>query len=482
MKKIFSLLAAILCLWTSLEAKDGYEIRVKLDNYAEKKLVLGFHLADKQYIKDTALIDDKGWFTFKDKDGKALPSGMYLIITLPEKQYFQVLIDKDEQFFSIESDAKNPSEKIKFKDAPLNESFYAYIKALGDFRKNANKLREQIKKDSSDKVKVKMLEKELDKIDVAAKAYQVKVTTTNPKSFLASIVKAGQDPEVPKFEEIKDEKENQTKRYYYYKQHYFDNIDMTDGRLLRTPILSGKVDYYLDKLVVQAPDSINEGMDRILNMVKPAEEIFKFYITDFLNRYAASKMVGMDACYVHMALNYYTNEKATPWVEKENREKIITNAKELEPVLIGKTAPNLEKLQTRDGKLVNLYDIKSPYTMLLIWSPDCSHCKKEMPDIMEFYEKFKGKGVEIFAICNQTGDNVKKCWEYIDEQKRMTWLNVVDPFFVSNYMKKYAAVSTPQVFILDKNKKILIKKLEVKKLTDGIMDEIIKSENEKMKK
>jgi len=44
--------------------------------------------------------------------------------------------------------------------------------------------------------------------------------------------------------------------YRYYKAHFFDNIDFTDGRILRTPVYHTKIKKYVEDLIVKHPDSV----------------------------------------------------------------------------------------------------------------------------------------------------------------------------------------------------------------------------------
>ena len=58
-------------------------------------------------------------------------------------------------------------------------------------------------------------------------------------------------------------------------------------------------------MTVQHPDSVSIAVDRILSLVEPSKETYKFYLIHFLNEYAKSKFVGMDAVYVHLGEKYY---------------------------------------------------------------------------------------------------------------------------------------------------------------------------------
>jgi thiol-disulfide isomerase/thioredoxin len=177
-------------------------------------------------------------------------------------------------------------------------------------------------------------------------------------------------------------------------------------------------------------------------------------------------MVGMDAVYVHLGLNYYAKGLAD-WTDEEQLQKIVDNAKTLEPLLIGKKAPDIT-MQRRDGSQVSLYDVESDYTVLYFWRYDCGHCKESTPYMKEFYNKFKDRGVTLFAVCSKQTDEVPECWEYIDENEIGDWLHTVDPYGRSRYFKKYDVKTTPQVYILDKNKEIVMKKIGAEQLEEGM--------------
>jgi thiol-disulfide isomerase/thioredoxin len=474
MRYFFSFL--FFCFANLLFAKDGYEIRVKLDNYADKKLVLGFYLGDKQYIKDTVTVDDKGWFVFKGE--KELDGGVYLLITLPEKEYLQVLISKGEQHFTITSDAKSLIEKCKIKGSPDNELSLSYMHWLGKKREEAEKIKAEIKKDSANTEKIKLLQEKLSGFDKEVKDYQRNLIEKNKGTLTALMLNCSMDVDVPEFKGT--EKEVQTTRYFWYKAHFFDHYDFNDVRLLRTPFLHNRTDYYLNKLAVQHPDSLIKAVDVILNLAKKQPEIYKYYLINLLNDYAKSKIVGHDGLYVHIALEYYEKGACASWIEKDELEKIVKNAKDIEPTLLGKVGADL-LLEREDGSKISLYDLKTPYTMLFFWSPNCGHCKKEMPDVIKFWEKWGKTGkISMVGVCNEIQDKVPQCWQYIKEHPGMDWLQTSDTYLQSRYVSKYYITSTPQVYIMDKDHKIIMKKIAADQL-DTVMDEIIKMDAEKLK-
>ena len=91
--------------------------------------------------------------------------------------------------------------------------------------------------------------------------------------------------------------------------------------------------------------------------------------------------------------------------------------------------------------------------------------------MIAFETKYKEKGVKLLGICTEIRDDVKKCWETIDERE-YNWLNLVDPYLQSRYKTLYNIKSTPQIFVLDKNKKIIMKRIGAEQLGE-VMDKII---------
>lgn len=464
---VFTLIFNCITLF-ALWAENGYELKVKLQNYESQKLKLGFHYGNKQYIKDSATIDSDGLFVFKG-DAELAP-GIYLVIFQPKNTYFEILINRGEQHFSINADALDIVKGVSFKGSPENDLYYDYLVKLSDKRSSKEKLRELMKTDTLNRVKNK---EKIEKLDSEVDNLQKDIMAKKANTFTALIIKSSRDIDVPKLEA--DTEEARNKRYFWYKQHFFDNIKMDDERMIRTPVLYNRVDYYMNKLVVQDPDTLIEAVDRVLTMVKPVEDAFKLFCTNFLNQYAKSEYIGQDAIYVHLALKYYNIPGMTPWVDKANIEKIVDNAKSLEPTLLGKKAMDFE-LTTKDGQKINLYSIKADYTVVTFWAPDCGHCQKEMPAIIDFWEKWKSKGVEVISICNRyTPDKLPECWKFIEERPGMKFTTGVDLYLQSNTQSNYWVKTTPMIYILDKDKKILMKKIKGEALNE-VMEEIINVE------
>ena len=98
-------------------------------------------------------------------------------------------------------------------------------------------------------------------------------------------------------------------------------------------------------------------------------------------------------------------------------------------------------------------------TLFLLFEPHCGHCKVEIPKLYKVYENLKAKGidVEVMAVYTQVK---REPWEKFIEEKEITdWLNVYDKYQFTNFRMLYNIFATPSIYLLDKNKKIIGKKL-----------------------
>ncbi len=448
-----------------LLAQKGYHIRVDVRNYPQDTLFLGFYYGDKQYLKDTAFLE-KGKFVFK-KD-EPLPPGTYLLILRPDNTFVQIHVNPGRQDLDIRFDAIDPVNTIEIKGDRDNTAFYTYIRYLNEMRPRADSLRKSMEAEGLGEKDKARIEEELKHMNDEVRHFQQKLIDDNKGTQTAMMVATFMEKAIPEFKEIEDEKERQRLQYLHFMEHYFDGMDLSDERLIRTNFAFNKIHDYVNKHTVQIPDSINVAIDKVMKALENNEDAYKFFLVHFVNFYAKSNIIGMDAVYVHLVDEYYSKGMA-PWVEEEQLEKMRKNAESLRPILIGRIAPDI-RMQRRDGSRIALHEIQSPYTVLIFWAPDCGHCQKSMPKVVEFYNKFKDKGVEIFSVCTKLTDKVEDCWKMVDEKGLESLLNVVDPYHLSRFSVLYDVRTTPQVFILDAKKEIILKRIATEQLEEVMED------------
>ncbi len=464
LKKLLPVLAGILLVSFPAFSQEGYNVKVKISGLRDSLCYLANYFGEKQYLKDSCNADAQGNLTCKGSE--KLPGGIYLVV-LPGKKYFEIIIDKQQQF-SVETTSEEYVKDMKIKGSTDNELFYDYLRFINGKSKEIEPLRAEYEQVKNDKEKAEPIRAKMAAIDSAVFNYKNNLETKNPDFLLTKVFKATTEVPLPDAPLNPDGTKDSIFLYNYYKQHYFDNIDLQDDRLLYTPVLHPKLEQYFKKMTLQMPDSINKEADSLIARLKPGSEMFKYVVWWITNTYETSNIMGMDAVFVHMAETYYTKEKAY-WVDEAQLFKIQDRAKILKPILIGKKVKNLV-LNDSSNVPHALYDIKTKYTVLYFWDPDCGHCQKITPKLSDLYNEMKGKGLEVYAVCTEV--EMDK-WKKFIKEKELKFINVADPQLHNNFRHEFDITTTPQIFLLDEQKVIIAKRIEVETLRE-ILDKKFK--------
>ncbi|MDR2938039.1 MAG: DUF5106 domain-containing protein [Prevotellaceae bacterium] len=483
MQKNLLLLALSLLSLTAARAQQ-YEIRVKMDGVRDSDIYLGYSYEDMRYVVDTATPDKHGNAIFSKN--KKLERGVYFITT-PEKNFFELLIG-DNQNFSVSTDRSNLFDKLKFENSPENQQFLDYQKYLRDMQHTANIIKEKKKyNEAGKKDSVAMYQKLLEEVDSSVNAYINNVIEKNRDNFLGTLLGSLQQVEAPKRDmHIPESVANkdsvrQLRDYEYRRDHYFDNVNLADNGLIRTPFFKSKLDFFFHKMIVPAADTIIKYADLLIERARADEEMFRYITEYFFQYYQKSEIVGHDAVVVHLADEYYLSGLA-PWVNEEYKGKIKERADKMRPNLIGKVAPEL-LLQTSENAYVSLRKTPAQFTIIAFWEPNCGHCKKEIPQLWTLYEKWRDSDVIVFAIYTQ----YKRAeWDTYLKEHPYDWINAWDgvegndeqgkPTTFSlgtNFRTLYDVYSTPTLYLLDKNKKIIAKRISIETL-EKILEEEMK--------
>ncbi|HKK59570.1 MAG TPA: thioredoxin-like domain-containing protein, partial [Salinivirga sp.] len=257
-------------------------------------------------------------------------------------------------------------------------------------------------------------------------------------------------------------------QYNYYKNHFFDYIDFSDNQLLYSPVYHRKLKYYFDRVVIRRPDSAIAAADRLLKKLEDKPEYFQYTLAYVFNKYAQTKYMGFDQVMVHLAENYYLNGRAH-WVSDEYLDKLRERVQKLKPNLIGNKAPKLDKAQSIEGYFYPLHDVEAKYTVVAFWEPNCGHCKKVIPNLHEtVFSEMHNIGVQVYAFYTQVD---KKEWSNFLEEKGLTdWINVWDPNNFTDFRNKYDVYSTPSLFLLNQDKEIIAKRVDVETIKSIILE------------
>ncbi|MCT4581179.1 MAG: DUF5106 domain-containing protein [Flavobacteriales bacterium] len=463
-------LIVLLLIGLGFSINAQYNLKFKIDGLKDTTVYLAKYLGNRLYYADTTEAKN-GVAQFKKEhyDG-----GVYAVIC-PGPKYFEfIMADKDVEIETSMDDFVKNMKIIKSKE---NKIFYDYIRFI-NLKKPEAKLLSQAKAKldpKKDKKKIAELDQQGKALDAEVKNYQKQLATEHKDLLIGRILNMSIDPEIPV--EIK---ENDTLRYKYYKQHFWDNIMLEDERLVHSPVFHNKLEFFFQKMLLQQPDTICENAHQIINRIKEGTDMFKYVVHYVTYNYETSKIMGMDAVFVCMADTYYCPPEATKafWIEDEKLVELCERKEALKPLLVNKVAPNIRLADTSEKKWINLHkDVNNKYIGLVFWADDCGHCKKEMPKIKELYDELKAKGVDIEIVA--VGTSLENDgWRKVIKDKKLNWINISDfpganktpekyifeqqvtDLQSLNFRKTYDIFSTPQIYLLNQDKVILAKKLD----------------------
>lgn len=463
---VFFSIIFTLPLWSK-----GYEIKIQISGIADTSVILAHYLNKSIYPDDTIQVDSKGKGIFNGK--KNLLQGMY-VLYLPDGKYFELIIGED-QTFSLFTDTLNFVKNTRVEGSPDNEIFFAFQSYMIQKRDILQQYQNTLKS-ASGELEKKQAKKSIDSLTNESKLKVQQIISENPDLFVSTFLRSTLEVEVPKVPVREDGTIDSTWQYHYYKSHYFDNFNPADGRLFRTPLYEDKIMYYLEKVILQIPDTIIAEVDKLLDGSMSDSTLFRYLLITLFNHYGNSNIMGMDAVQVHLAENYYL--KYTWWNDEKFISELTDRIKILKPLILGNIAPDVEllvvpadhfmkaendtalKKYPHIGELKKISEIQAEYLVLFFWESTCSHCKKAVPEMYKIYkEKLEPKGIKVLAISTLFGEDGKIKWiDFVNAHKTYDWINAWNPYDYQ-YKVIYDVRTTPQIFILDKNKKIIGKRL-----------------------
>lgn len=470
MKLTLKFLPLFLLLITAIsafsQAKEGFSIHGKVRGIKDTTVFLAHYFGyNQQVIKDTAKVDAQGNFHFVGN--KTLPEGLYLV-SLPKNKYMDIIIGNQE--FSFETDTVNLITKMKVTGSKENETFFKFQQDMAAKFEDI-KVAELEKKMSNSplaNIKIRKIQEEISK-------FQKEWIKSTDGMFVNKLIKASQDPEIPPFGRPLTSKADSTSFYQYqfsyYKDHFWDNVDLTDDRLMRSPFLQKKIERYFDDLTVQASDSIIKSSDLVLARAK-GRDVRRYVIYKIASTYENPKILGTDGAFVHIAEKYYIGEPSL-W-DTSTVRKMKERVAVLKPLLIGKTFPDMFLTDTV-GTEILIPKLVADYTVLFIYDPECGHCRESAPKLAKMYQGLKSKNVKVIAA---SIDRAPVKWKkFIKEFKLEELIHGIDIHknpqtgkeeYYTDFKNNFDVYATPVVYVLDKDKKIIAKRLPVEQIEDFV--------------
>lgn len=475
-------LATFLILSSSAFSQN---IKFKISNLEDTTLNLVKYNGKQLYYADTAEIKN-GIIEF---DGSKQKPGMFALF-LPGEQLLEFVYNEEDIY--IESTPRNPMPNSRVKKSKENEVFMNYVTFISKERGQINILKKELDTLDAESQRRKTLTTMIKDKNQGVIDHQKEIIAKNPDLLISKIIHMSMDVDIPESPvDANGDQIDSNFRIKYYRNHYWDNVNFKDDRLMKTNIFHSKLQNYFERTMTPHWDTIIKYAFNMCDQLPDSSEMLRYTVQWITSTYEQSKIMGMDKVFVRMGERYYCardaqgNSKAY-WMPEDKLDQLCEKVEKNSNLVMGSKPANISLRDTTDQKWRDFYSLDSEYTILYFWDPECGHCKKITPKLQTLYEKkFRDRNIEIFAVGKAVGEDFEK-WKAFVKKHNLEFINVAvtdrlyrdakkDPrqfvpqyttYEALNYQLTYDVFMSPKLFLLDKDKKIIGKGLNISQLEE----------------
>lgn len=246
------------------------------------------------------------------------------------------------------------------------------------------------------------------------------------------------------------------------KDNFFQKEDFTDPELTRGDMLPSKISYYFQRFITPQLEQWKTASEEVLNKAPQGtlnrEVVYISLIKMFLPYDEAfSREVG----------KLYQQE----YPQSVYAKRVLASLPKGAPAA-GEMAPDIT-LTDPSGKKQSLSSLKGKVVLLDFWASWCGPCRRENPNVVKIYNKYKDKGFTVFSV---SLDKTKESWVQAIQADNLTWSSHVSDLkgWASSAAALYGVKGIPATFLIGKDGKIIAVNLR----GEGLEAELQKIYNE----
>ncbi len=438
MKKILLLTAMLIPL---AAAPQDFKLTMKFSHYKPQKVRLTHFYEDKQYL-DIDSAQQNGNTVWFEGEGELYP-GIYSIILADEGTSFEVLADHDNQFMTFKADVKDIQKTMKVTGSEINAKFFEYQRTMTDFnrkRANLDTLRRHALDTAGgrrpDSTKAAGYQEQIEQIDKQTKDFTSKTISDNKGNFLGDMLDCMNASDLPLTE-------------------MYDHINFAQKGLIRTPFLVKALFKHIARTIDDGQYEIIRRNDMLIEKTKADNDMFHYVSGYLLNFYRTFFKGGMNEVFVHLADKYFLSAPEDE-LSSESRSMIQHQRDIFASSMVGSKAHPIRMRRTIEGDSIDVLDAHDGTIFLLFWSNGCGHCDSAEKSLMDVYDGLQKNNIRVISV-----NNDQHSFETLRAnavKKDFPWTDVCDTEDSnSRYREYYYVVSTPIMYIIDTNKRIVQK-------------------------
>ncbi len=402
----------------------GTRISGKLENPKSGWIYLWSMYGNETNRIDSARIV-RGEFSFAPNP---MPTGVYML-GLTDQNMCPIIIQEGDSICKIGFGNGRMESNATVIQSKSNEGWFDFLAREQWLKKNVQQAQRALHYANGPKAH---FEERLRDREVELRQFQDSTALAYPNTFMAQMIQWSQVP------------------LNTDSQHYWDNIDFNDERLMRCKVMPDRIQQYMRSYSEGKESGFIRCVDEIAQRAKVNDQVLEFVLIQMLTGFYDS---GMENICAYIMDQYIHGESCGD----ADLTSVIQNlAENIHQLAVGQVPPNIQ-LTGMDGQPVNLYDIatKHAFTLVMFWSSWCEHCKTEAPSVVKLYADQHRKGLEIVGV---SIDNSETTWRSAVDQRGFTFPNVCGMnLFQSAVAKDYRLSKTPTYFLLNEKKEIVLK-------------------------
>ena len=237
----------------------------------------------------------------------------------------------------------------------------------------------------------------------------------------------------------------------YFANEFFSLVDFNDEVYNHLPWVFERFKSYTETLTrVRIQDAQQKAfLDNMLNKIPKKSRTYQLALSGIIASLNKAKANNFAVFAQHFIDEFKDSQP-------EAAADLQKQVDQMKSLLVGGTAPDFSQ-KTPEGEELKLSDLKGKVVLLDFWASWCGPCRRENPNVVRVYNKYKDKGFDILGV---SLDKTKDRWLKAIEDDGLTWHHVSDlKGWQNKVAQAYGVSSIPHTVLLDEEGKIIATKL-----------------------
>jgi thiol-disulfide isomerase/thioredoxin len=331
----------------------------------------------------------------------------------------------------------------------VNDNYVDAVNKINTLKVEMNTIVQEYQREYYNESKRKELENNMLSVDTRKIALMDSLKKNNPvMGRYAGLDTYTSYQNSPKKAAVKDEIE-------YFATHYFQYANWQDTMYNYVPYIYDMFRSYAQVISMKELGLSREQQknyyNAILKSIPAKKRAYKYALTGILS----VLMEKQSPVFVDMGDRYLTEFPNEDPTLLANFSMMLNQARSQ---MIDVPAPDIAMTDTTLANVRRLSDLKGKYVLIDFWASWCGPCRRENPNVVRLYHKYKNKGFDIFSV---SLDQQRDRWIKAIQDDGLMWSNHVSDlkFWQNEAARMYAVTSIPRTVLLDKNGIIIARDL-----------------------